>query len=400
MHPRTPVRTHAHAPSEIGHARAYYAEMHRRQLCLVHRPFRDPGAAVCARLSNRIVRSCPRVVPIRTLCPPRLRRSTQAPTPTAPCCATRSGRCSTLCGPGRLAVRWRCGFLRTVRFSASKVRRHTRGTPPNVVETDPVTFVCSPPAGCLGRRGRATRPAPGQRRLAPDLDRRYLVAGGRPATAAGRTHRRHGPFAAYDSRGESWLSVTTRARVDYRLTPARPARSDRSARIHGESEERQVPRGDGRLSHHLDPAPARPAGRVRCLRRLGARRRGGQAHLLRALRAAAPRPGGGRHRRQRRHAAWWSTRISAWSPRSSTSRPWPACAATSRSGTPATPPPAGRTGRTPSRRCGRPRPGPTGAARPPRSRWPTTATWSTPPSSPSRWPSSACSTTPPPTRRW
>ena len=32
-------------------------------------------------------------------------------------------------------------FPRTVRFSASKVRPTPEGTPPNVVETDPVTFV-------------------------------------------------------------------------------------------------------------------------------------------------------------------------------------------------------------------------------------------------------------------
>ena len=61
-----------------------------------------------------------------------------------------------------------------------------------------------------------------------------------------------------------------------------------------------MPRGDGRLSHDLDPQRSRPAGRLRRLRRLGARRRGREAHLLRAVRAAAPRPGGGRHRGQRR----------------------------------------------------------------------------------------------------
>jgi alkanesulfonate monooxygenase SsuD/methylene tetrahydromethanopterin reductase-like flavin-dependent oxidoreductase (luciferase family) len=49
-----------------------------------------------------------------------------------------------------------------------------------------------------------------------------------------------------------------------------------------------------------DPRPAArregPAGRLRGLRRLGPRRGGRQADLLRPLRAAAPRPGVGRHR--------------------------------------------------------------------------------------------------------
>ena len=62
-----------------------------------------------------------------------------------------------------------------------------------------------------------------------------------------------------------------------------------------------------------------PAGRLRRLRRLGPRRGGRQAHLLRPLRAAAPRPGVGRHRGQRRLARSSSTRTWAWSPRSSTS---------------------------------------------------------------------------------
>ena len=74
--------------------------------------------------------------------------------------------------------------------------------------------------------------------------------------------------------------------------------------------------------------------------------------------------------------ASWSTRTSAWSPRSSTSRRWPACAATSRSATPATPPPARPPGRTRSPRCA---PRGRGGGR---SRSATTATWSTRPS----WP--------------
>ena len=61
-------------------------------------------------------------------------------------------------------------------------------------------------------------------------------------------------------------------------------------------------RGDGRLTHDLHPRREGPAGRLRRLRRLGPRRGGRQAHLLRPLRAAAPRAGVGRHRHQRRRA--------------------------------------------------------------------------------------------------
>ncbi len=57
-----------------------------------------------------------------------------------------------------------------------------------------------------------------------------------------------------------------------------------------------------RRSAHRGARPARPGspGRLRRLRGLGPRRRGLQARLLRALRAAAPRPGVGRHRGQQR----------------------------------------------------------------------------------------------------
>ena len=63
---------------------------------------------------------------------------------------------------------------------------------------------------------------------------------------------------------------------------------------------RGVARGDGMLTHDLDPRREAAAGRLRGLRGLGPRRRGRQAHLLRPLRAAAPWPGGRRHRGQRR----------------------------------------------------------------------------------------------------
>jgi hypothetical protein len=60
-----------------------------------------------------------------------------------------------------------------------------------------------------------------------------------------------------------------------------------------------VPRGDGMLTHELPPREG-SAGRLRRVRGVGPRRGGRQAHLLRPLRPAAPRPGVGRHRGQRR----------------------------------------------------------------------------------------------------
>ena len=101
------------------------------------------------------------------------------------------------------------------------------------------------------------------------------------------------------------------------------------------------------------PAPARGPRRrgVRRLRRLGARRGRRQAHLLRPLRAAAPRPGGRRHRGSATAATSSSTRTSAWSRRSSTSPPWRACAGHLAIGhTPLLARPARAPGRTRSRR--------------------------------------------------
>ena len=58
--------------------------------------------------------------------------------------------------------------------------------------------------------------------------------------------------------------------------------------------------GDGRLSAALDPQDLGPQDALRRLRGLGPRRGRRQAHLLRPLRAPAPRPGVGRHRGQQR----------------------------------------------------------------------------------------------------
>ena len=64
------------------------------------------------------------------------------------------------------------------------------------------------------------------------------------------------------------------------------------------------PRATRRRTTDPRPAPRRegPPGRLRRLRCLGPGRRGRQAHLLRPLRPAAPRAGVGRHRDQRRLA--------------------------------------------------------------------------------------------------
>ena len=56
--------------------------------------------------------------------------------------ATPYGRCWTCSGNARLAERWRCESP-SVRCDSvcGLLRLHTRGKPPNVVETDPITFV-------------------------------------------------------------------------------------------------------------------------------------------------------------------------------------------------------------------------------------------------------------------
>ena len=80
----------------------------------------------------------------------------------------------------------------------------------------------------------------------------------------------------------------------------------------------------------------RDPGPLRGVRGLGPGRRGRQAHLLRPLRAPAPRPGVGRHRPSATARTSSCTRTWAWSPRSSPRRPWSRCTATSPSGTRAT----------------------------------------------------------------
>ena len=130
---------------------------------------------------------------------------------------------------------------------------------------------------------------------------------------------------------------------------------------------------------------------VRRLRHPLARTRRRAHRVLRALRAPAPRPGVGRHRRlrprpaDRRSATWASSR------RSSPRRSCAASAASSRSATRATRRPARRTGRTRSRSC-------TTAARE-RSRSGTTATSRTPPSSAKSSPRRASASTRRPTAR-
>ena len=96
-----------------------------------------------------------------------------------------------------------------------------------------------------------------------------------------------------------------------------------------------------------------------------ARPRRRPAHLLRPLRTAASRPGVGRHRRLRYpRARSPACATSASSRRSSTSRSCRDCAASSRSGTPATRRRARTRGRTPSRSSTTARPH--GRARPQR----------------------------------
>ena len=98
------------------------------------------------------------------------------------------------------------------------------------------------------------------------------------------------------------------------------------------------------------PQRKRPAGRLWRLRCLGSRRGSRQAHLLRPLRAAAPRPGVGGHRHLRRPAA---PRLQGHGPRLPGLRRDRAerrCRGTSPSGTRATRPPAAAPGRTRSRR--------------------------------------------------
>ena len=188
--------------------------------------------------------------------------------------------------------------------------RHTRGTPPNVVETDPVTWL--------------------------------RLATGRPpfadAVAAGAV-RASGNRADLSAHLPAVLSADRRRAIATRCGASRPAASAREPdgrcrrrRPHVHSE--LWLRADGKLTHELDSTTTRqgPAGRLRGLRRLGPRRGGRQAHLLRPVRAAAPRPGGRRHRGQRRQLARRLQGPRSGRRRSSTRRPSPPCRATSRSG--------------------------------------------------------------------
>ena len=93
----------------------------------------------------------------------------------------------------------------------------------------------------------------------------------------------------------SWSLVRRSVRDRRASLPRRPSRCRRFASGAG---------GVGvDSSHSFDPGRGSVAPRgMRRLRGLGARRGGRQAQLLRPLRAAAPRPGGRRHRRRRRVA--------------------------------------------------------------------------------------------------
>ena len=101
-----------------------------------------------------------------------------------------------------------------------------------------------------------------------------------------------------------------------------------------------MPRGDGRLSHDLLPGEKGPQDACGVFGVWAPERGRRQAHLLRPLRPAAPRPGVGGDRGQRTAASCSSTRTWAWSRRSSTSARSRPSRATSPSATPATPPPA------------------------------------------------------------
>ena len=190
-----------------------------------------------------------------------------------------------------------------------------------------------------------------------------------------------------------------RRAADRRARPARSSSRARSTRpasrsagpIRGRCGSRPVGGRPGRpvvgrprcyprrgLTHvlaHRPPPPRRTARRVRRLRDLRPRARRRAPRVLRAVRAPAPRPGVGGHRRGRprrlhHHPARARPRLAGLQG----ARPARAGAATSPSGTSATRRRAPTSGRTPSPSTVRRVAAATGASSP----WPTTATSSTP----------------------
>ncbi len=151
-HPRTSVRLHAHAPSGSSRPRVGTSEHDAPQATMpCPQVLPRPRATRDELLEwNRIVLTCPQLGPIRARCPPRWRRSTQASPRPRRCCARPFGRCSMHYGCGHLAVRWKCEFLRMVRFSASKVQLIPGGSHRALWRPIRSRSYCSPPAGSRG----------------------------------------------------------------------------------------------------------------------------------------------------------------------------------------------------------------------------------------------------------
>ena len=135
------VRTHAHAPSEDWQLLPRNSRERRRQLCLVHRQFRDPGAGG----------SYPSVEPYRPDVSTSSANSDAVSsvseaidTGTVPDAAQLRSAVRALLMALRTSTPGRSVEVRVPPYGAIQCvegPRHTRGTPPNVVETDPVTFV-------------------------------------------------------------------------------------------------------------------------------------------------------------------------------------------------------------------------------------------------------------------
>jgi hypothetical protein len=133
-------RSHAHAPSGTT-AHPALSRMHRTQLCLVHTASRDPGPLTVSCRRSRY----------------RPRMSLTAPNSDAVSAVVGALAAGQV--PDRLTLRaavlalltrlrqiapGRSVEVRVPPFGAIQCiagPRHTRGTPPNVVETDPITFV-------------------------------------------------------------------------------------------------------------------------------------------------------------------------------------------------------------------------------------------------------------------